>query len=327
MTRPCTPEELDRLHAAGLSAVGHYNTPRTESDGEIVLGVLAGNDRYLKPAYCAGIRAEAARMEAERDPAKSDLLTELDRVKARFATRCDECAELRAEFARVTAERNALHEAIKGAHVIVEAARADLAATNASLAALRSRLRLADSDNLDDALSDLIGHSEWLRGVESECARILGVEADGDIREAAAQCVRERDAANKRADKAERQRDEAKAATLTAEKEKAEREIGQYIDAIRAHLPLYTYDDGTDDEASPVECVEYAGDEIKGLRRDVATLKAEAARVGPLVAAAEAYRDVCAPVKGSDVAAAELTGYLEADEALIAAALALPVRP
>ena len=157
--RPYTPEELDRLHAAGLSAVGHYNTPRTESDGEIVLGVLAGNDRYLKPAYCAGIRAEAARMEAERDPAKSDLLTELDRVKARFATRCDECAELRAEFARVTAERNA---------------------------------------------PDMIGHSEWLRGVEAECARILGVDADGDIRETAAQCVKERDAANERADKAER---------------------------------------------------------------------------------------------------------------------------
>ena len=173
--RPYTPEELDRLHAAGLSAVGHYNTPRTESDGEIVLGVLAGNDRYLKPAYCAGIRAEAARMEAERSALKA-LGSETPTPLA------DELVRLRA----------------------------DLAAANASLATLRSRLNLADGDNLDDALSDLIGHSEWLRGVEAECARILGVEADGDIREAAARCAKERDAANERADKAERERDEAR---------------------------------------------------------------------------------------------------------------------
>ena len=173
--RPYTPEELDRLHAAGLSAVGHYNTPRTESDGEIVLGVLAGNDRYLKPAYCAGIRAEAARMEAERSALKA-LGSETPTPLA------DELVRLRA----------------------------DLAAANASLATLRSRLNLADGDNLDDALSDLIGHSEWLRGVEAECARILGVEADGDIREAAARCAKERDAANERADKAERERKEAR---------------------------------------------------------------------------------------------------------------------
>ena len=76
-----------------------------------------------------------------------------------------------------------------------------------------------------------------------------------------------------------------------------------------------------------VEQVYRMMEELKSLLSRIATLEAEAARVGPLVAAAEAYRDVCAPVKGSDVAAAELTGYLEADEALIAAALALPVRP
>ena len=70
-----------------------------------------------------------------------------------------------------------------------------------------------------------------------------------------------------------------------------------------------------------------AAEIAESLRSRLATLEAEAARTALLVEAAEAYRDVCAPVKGSDVAAAELTGYLEADEALIAAALALPVRP
>ncbi len=48
-----------------------------------------------------------------------------------------------------------------------------------------------------------------------------------------------------------------------------EAEFDRIIETIDESLPHYAYDDGTGDEASPRECVEYAGDEIKRLRREL----------------------------------------------------------
>jgi chromosome segregation ATPase len=47
--------------------------------------------------------------------------------------------------------------------------------------------------------------------------------------------------------------------------------------AVREYLPLYAYDDGTGEEASELECIEYAGDEIKRLKARVAELEREIA--------------------------------------------------
>jgi hypothetical protein len=65
------------------------------------------------------------------------------------------------------------------------------------------------------------------------------------------------------------------------------REDSEELDTLKAaiagQLP-YTLDDGTDDDASPIECVEYAGAEISTIRAQLAAEKARAD-------AAERFRD------------------------------------